>query len=169
MKNLYLISGTMGVGKTTTCQVLKSKLNNCVFLDGDWCWDMHPFQVTEETKQMVLENICFLLNNFLKCSAYENIIFCWVMHEQAIIDDIVAQLDTSNCKVHFVSLVCSEQVLQARLRKDVDAGIRTEDVILRSIERIPLYEKLNTTKIDVSEITPEQAADFILRNCSFPA
>lgn len=40
MKNIYLIGGTMGVGKTTTCQVLKSKLPGSVFLDGDWCWDM---------------------------------------------------------------------------------------------------------------------------------
>ena len=165
MKNIFLIGGTMGVGKTTTCQIIKDKLNNSVFLDGDWCWDMHPFQVTEETKQMVLENICFLLNNFVKCSAYKNIVFCWVMHEQTIIDYIVSRLDTANCKVHSISLVCSEQALQARLRKDVDAGIRTEDVIRRSIERIPLYEKLNTYKVDVSEIIPEQVADFIIQNC----
>ena len=165
MKNIYLIGGTMGVGKTTTCQIIKNKLNNSVFLDGDWCWDMHPFQVTEETKQMVLENICFLLNNFINCSAYENIVFCWVMHEQTIIDYIVSRLDTSDCKVHSISLVCSEQALQARLRKDVDAGIRTEDVIRRSIERIPFYKKLNTYKVDVSKITPVQVADLIIRNC----
>jgi hypothetical protein len=126
---------------------------------------MHPFQVTEETKQMVLENICFLLNSFIKCSAYENIVFCWVMHEQTIIDYIVSRLDTSDCKVHSISLVCSEQALQARLRKDVDAGIRTEDVIRRSIERIPFYKKLNTYKVDVSKITPVQVADLIIRNC----
>ncbi len=28
MKNIYLISGIMGVGKTATCQVLKNKLPN---------------------------------------------------------------------------------------------------------------------------------------------
>ncbi|MGF0031660.1 AAA family ATPase [Bariatricus sp. SGI.154] len=81
MKNIYLIGGMMGVGKTTTCRILKNKLPNCVFLDGDWCWDMHPFQVTPKIKKMVMENICFLLNQFIRCSAYENIIFCWVMHE----------------------------------------------------------------------------------------
>lgn len=112
MKNIYLIGGTMGVGKTTTCQIIKNKLNNSVFLDGDWCWDMQPFQVTEETKQMVLENICFLLNNFIKCSAYENIVFFWVMHEQNIIDHIVSRLNTDNCKAHSISLVCSERALE---------------------------------------------------------
>ncbi len=57
---------------------------------------MHPFQVTKETKRMVMENICFLLNNYIKCSAYENIVFCWVMHEQSIIDDILSHLNTAN-------------------------------------------------------------------------
>jgi broad-specificity NMP kinase len=165
MKNIFLIGGAMGVGKTTTCQIIKEKLNDSVFLDGDWCWDMHPFQVTDETKQMVVENICFLLNNFIKCSTYENIVFCWVMHEQAIISDIVSRIKTENCKIHLISLVCSEKELQTRLRKDVDAGIRTEDIIRRSIHRIPLYEKLNTYKVDVSKMGPEQAAEFIIRNC----
>jgi len=163
MKNLFLIGGTMGAGKTATCQVLKQKLNNSIFLDGDWCWDMHPFQVTEETKQMVIENICFLLNNFIRCSAYENIIFCWIMHQQPIIDDIISRLDTTNCEVHSISLICNKYALQARLQKDVAAGVRTKDVIQRRIERIPLYEKLNTCKVNVSELTPEQAANFIIK------
>ena len=72
MKTLYMIGGTMGIGKTTVCQQLKQDLPNSVFLDGDWCWDASPFQVTDETKAMVTNNICYLLNNFLKCSAYEN-------------------------------------------------------------------------------------------------
>lgn len=84
MKTLYMIGGTMGVGKTTVCQHLKRELANSVFLDGDWCWDADPFQVTDETKTMVIDNICYLLNSFLKCSAYENIIFCWVMHTRKI-------------------------------------------------------------------------------------
>ena len=67
MKTLYMIGGTMGVGKTTVGQQLKRTLPNSVFLDGDWCWDASPFQVTDETKSMVIDNICYLLNNFLKC------------------------------------------------------------------------------------------------------
>lgn len=68
MKQVYLIGGTMGVGKTTTCRLLKEKLENSVFLDGDWCWDMHPFIVNEETRKMVMENIVFLLNQFIHLS-----------------------------------------------------------------------------------------------------
>ena len=169
MKNIYLIGGTMGVGKTTACRIIKSKLNNSVFLDGDWCWDMHPFQVTDETKQMVMENICFLLNSFMKCSAFENIVFCWVMHEQSIINEILSHINADGWNIHLISLVCSEKALRDRLQKDVSAGIREAEVIQRSIARLPLYDKLDTDKIEVSKIGPEEAANLIVQRCSGPA
>ncbi len=153
MKTLYMIGGTMGVGKTTVCQQLKRDLQNSVFLDGDWCWDASPFQVTDETKVMVTNNICYLLNNFLKCSAYENIIFCWVMHEQSIINSILEKLDTQNCEVKSISLVADEKTLRERLSMDVERGIRSKDIIERSIARIPMYQALNTIKIDTNDKT----------------
>lgn len=122
---------------------------------------MHPFQVTPETKKMVMENICFLLNQFIRCSAYENVIFCWVMHEQAMLDEILSKLETKDWLVHTISLTCNADELKKRLQKDVEAGIRSEEVIERSIARIGLYEKLDTEKIDVSHMTPEQAAEKI--------
>lgn len=160
MKNLYLIGGTMGVGKTTVCQQLKIDLPNSVFLDGDWCWDANPFQVTEETKAMVTDNICCLLNNFLHCSAYENIIFCWVMHEQYIINSIIDKLDCKSCEIKCISLIADEITLRERLTSDVSKGIRTIDVIEKSIAKIPLYQNLTTVKIDtkgktISEILSE--------------
>ena len=151
----------MGVGKTTVCRALQKKLPNCVFLDGDWCWDMSPFVVSEETKTMVMDNICHLLQNFLRCTAYENIIFCWVMHEQSIIDDILSRLDVGEAEVKTISLLASEKAITARLEKDVASGIRTPDVIERSIARIPLYEKLDTVKIDTNEKTVDAVAEEI--------
>lgn len=88
------------------------------------------------------------------------------MHEQAIVDEILLRLDTAGCKVHLISLVCNKEALSERLMKEVDTGTRTEDIIRRSLDRIPLYEKLNTSKVDVSNITPEQAADFIIQRFS---
>ena len=161
MKRIFLISGTMGVGKTAACQLLKKKLNNAVFLDGDRCWDADPFQVTDETKAMVLDNICYLLNRFLHCSAYENIIFCWVMHEQSIIDSIISRLDLAGCEIKTVSLICDENALKQRLQKDINAGIRDNEAIIRSLQRIPLYSQLNTIKIDVFQLSIEQTTEQI--------
>ena len=161
MKKLYLIGGTMGVGKTTVCQILKEKLPGSVFLDGDWCWDMHPFAVTEETKRMVMGNITYLLNQFLRCSVYENIIFCWVMHEQAIVDELLGKLEPLCAEFRIFTLMPNEKALTSRLQKDVDNGLRSEDVIKRSVVRLPLYEKMNTCKIDVSSISAKEAAEII--------
>jgi len=158
MKRLFLVGGTMGVGKTAACLRLKKILNRAVFLDGDWCWDADPFIVTAETKEMVVDNICHLLGNFLRCSEYENVIFCWVMHEQEIVDDILSRLDTDGVQVESISLLCSEEELRKRLGKDVDAGLRTADVIWRSVARIGMYEKLNTRKIDTSGIDAQETA-----------
>lgn len=151
----------MGVGKTTVCQHLKNQLQNSVFLDGDWCWDMNPFQVTEETREMVMDNICHLLNNFLHCSAYDAVIFCWVMHEQPILDTILSRLDTANCDVKAISLITDETNLKKRLTLDIANGIRTPDILERSVQRIPLYQALNTIKIDTSGKTVQQICDEI--------
>ncbi|MDO4307852.1 MAG: hypothetical protein Q4C77_13540 [Eubacteriales bacterium] len=71
-------------------------------------------------------------------------------------------METEDCQIYTISLMCDVDVLRKRLQKDIDAGIRSEDVIQRSIARIGLYEKLDTEKIDVSHITSEQAAERII-------
>jgi broad-specificity NMP kinase len=161
VKNLVIINGTMGVGKTATCRELQKILSQNVFLDGDWCWDMNPFTVNDETKAMVMDNICYLLNNFIRCSEYKNIIFCWVMHEQRIIDEMLSRLDTGSCTVKLFSLTADSKALEDRLLKDVENGKRTQDCIQRSLDRIKMYDCLNTEKIDVSRISAKQAAEVI--------
>ena len=156
MKRLYLIGGPMGVGKTTVCRALQKRLERSVFLDGDWCWDAHPFQVTEETKEMVMDNICFLLNRFLRCSAYDHVIFCWVLHRQEILDELLSRVP--NCRVRAVSLTASPETLAARLEADIRAGRRGRDALERSLAYLPLYGELRTEKLDVSRLTPEEAA-----------
>ena len=74
-----------------------------VFLDGDWCWSAEPFVVTDKTKAMVMDNIAHLLGNFIRCSEYENIIFCWVLHEKAILDDLLGRIDAQNCALYCLS------------------------------------------------------------------
>lgn len=110
----------------------------------------------------MLRNICFMLNNFIHCSAYENIVFCWVMHEQAIIDEIIAMLDTDGCRVIIVSLIVDEDNLRNRLSSDVRNEIRSADVIERSIARINMYQVLDTVKINMNNKTVSEIASEIM-------
>lgn len=162
MKKIIIINGTMGVGKTTTSLELQKILPKNVFLDGNWCWNMNPFVVNSETKAMVTSNIAFLLNQFIKCSEYENIIFCWVMHEQKIIDELLARLVLEGCKVYIFSLICTKEALKQRLMIDINDNKRTKDVLARSLPRLQKYTTIHSVKIDVSELTPTESAKRIL-------
>ena len=162
MKRLIFVNGTMGAGKTATCRELKKLLPPCAFLDGDWCWDMEPFQVTAETTAMVQENIAFLLGQFLRCPAYETVIFCWVMHQQAILDDILSRLSAENCQIHLISLVCQKEELERRVGGDIQKGLRDEQALENSLSYLPLYDALSTLKVDVTGLTPQQSVEKIL-------
>lgn len=161
MKKLIMINGTMGVGKSTVCNKLLDLLSPSVYLDGDWCWNMNPFVVSEENKEMVINNISYLLKSYLNNSGYEYIIFCWVMHEEYIIKQILDKLKEFDFQLYKISLICTPEALEKRLNKDVVNGIRKTDVISRSIERISSYEKMDTVKIDVSNNTAEDTAKVI--------
>ena len=161
MKRLIIVNGTMGVGKTAVCRELQKLLPKNVFLDGDWCWYAKPFAVTEETKAMVMENIAFLLNSFLRCGEYENVIFCWVLDEQETVDRLLSTLRTEDAETKIFTLTAREDTIRERLMKDVRNDLREEEVIRRSLEKLPKYEKLRTEKIDTSKMTVREAAEYI--------
>jgi deoxyadenosine/deoxycytidine kinase len=52
MKKVVIINGPIGVGKTTVGKLLCNKLNKSAFIEGDWCFDLHPFIANKETKDM---------------------------------------------------------------------------------------------------------------------
>lgn len=164
MKTVLMVGGPMGVGKTAACRQLKGKLDGCVFLDGDWCWDIHPFRADEENRAMVMDNIVFLLRRFLQNPQIHTVIFCWVLHKDSIYEQILTRLfedgalPAEEVRVVKVSLVCAEKTLRERLSRDIAAGIRTRDVIGRSLERLPLYAGLDTEKLATDGLTAEQVA-----------
>ncbi len=84
------------------------------------------------------------------------------MHQQDIIDSLLEKLDTKQCEVKAISLICDVETLKSRLQKDIDNGIRTADVIERSIERIHLYKDLKTIKIDTTSKSIESVAKEII-------
>ncbi len=46
-KKLILISGSPCVGKTAVGTRLFESCDNSAYLDGDWCWCVHPFSVAD--------------------------------------------------------------------------------------------------------------------------
>ena len=104
MKQLTLIGGPMGVGKTAVCRRLMEQLAPAAFLDGDWCWCMSPFVVNDETKSMVKDNIVSVLNRYLQSPELDHVLVGWVLHQEDIIQEIISRLNTDSVKVNIIHL-----------------------------------------------------------------
>ena len=154
---LVVINGTMGVGKSATARALSGLLQPSLFLDGDWCWTMSPFAPSEADKRMVVGNITHLLRGFL-ASGRPYVIFCWVLHEDAIWNEIAAGLAGIEYEIHRVTLTCTPDALRERLGRDVAARVREAEVIERSVARLDQFEGLATRKLDVSRVDAQSAA-----------
>ncbi len=159
-KRLIVINGTMGVGKTTTCRALRPLLPSHVFLDGDWCWDLHPFQVTEETREMVLENIAFLLNQFLRCTACQDVLFCWVLPREEILQNLLARLE-GTFSLQWFTLDCGREELIRRLQQDIQGGLRDPGVVERALDRMEGYGEMPSIHVDVTHRSPQEVARWI--------
>ena len=155
MKNLVVVGGPMGVGKSAVCRELLSRMDKAVWLDGDWCWTMHPWQITSETRAMVLRNIIVLLRNELTCSAYETVIFDWVLHKDLVVREILSGLQDLECRLTRVSLVCTPEELRARLIADGRPASALDD----AVRRLPLYQALEAPCLDTTSLTVSQVAD----------
>lgn len=73
-KKLIIINGVPGVGKSTVSKELHTSLSKSVWLDGDWCWMMNPWMITEENIKMVERNINYLLRSYFSNSTFDYII-----------------------------------------------------------------------------------------------
>ncbi|HNZ08728.1 MAG TPA: AAA family ATPase [Bacillota bacterium] len=158
MKKLILVSGTMGVGKTTTCRLLYKMAPRTAWLDGDWCWLMNPWNFCDENKEMVMSNITGVLGSFLSNSTLDNVVFSWVMHKKEIIDDLLGRISKHEFELHLFALVCSPVELSSRMEEDE----RDAQNIKASIDRLPLYqgmgwEVLDTTCMKAKEVAIEIA------------
>ena len=158
MKQLILISGPMGVGKTTAARELLNNLSRSVWLDGDWCWEQgNHWDFSPENKEMVMDNITYVLGNFLANPNFETVIFSWVMHLPEIHEELLTRLEDYEFDVFDISLICSEDELKKRLDG------RGDDEVQRAIGYLPLYDNLENVKLDTTDRSPTRVVDDILR------
>lgn len=161
MKKLIIINGVMGVGKTTVSKALYKSLDNCFWLDGDNCWVMNPFIVNEENKEMVLNNIGFIINSYIKNSSSKYIVFNWVIHTDEIMKEVLSRIDKKDVDIYKITLMSSKEELVKRIEKDIKEKRRDEGNIKRSLERYSLYEGMNTVKVDTSNRGIDEIIDEI--------
>lgn len=113
-QKLIIISGSPCVGKSVVADKLFQSYENSAYLDGDWCWCVNPFSLSDLRLRNGDKSMSFVLSNYLN-SDFDYVIFSSVvvMYEsirEPILKDITAQ----GFEIIGFTLTCSEETLEVR-------------------------------------------------------
>jgi adenylate kinase family enzyme len=158
-KKMIIINGPMGVGKSTICKEILNTLEQSVWLDGDWCWMMNPWNVSDKNIKMVAKNITYILRNYLSNTGFIYILFSWVIQKEDIINNILDKLKDYKFDLIKISIVCSE----AELKKRMTLDNRNNENIKNSLSRLPFYYNMNTIKVDTTGKDKTETVSEILK------
>jgi len=163
MKQLIVIIGPNGVGKTTTAKKIVEQYENVAYVDSDWCRVMNPFAFSESTKETIMENIYCLLRNYLSCSDVNKVIFTYAWHgeRKEIYERVIEKLknDHIEFKQTIIILKCSRDENIERAIKDGRDEIR----IKRGMEMtFSFYDNFDYPCIDTTNMTPLTVAQQIV-------
>lgn len=164
MKQLIVIVGPNGVGKTTAAKKIVELYENVAYVDSDWCRVMNPFAFTESTKETIAENIYCLLRNYLSCNDVNRTIFTYTWHgeRKAIFEKVMEKLNREPIafQLTVIILKCSKD---ENLKRAIQDG-RDEIRIMRGMEMtFSYYDNFDYPCIDTTNMTPTAVAHQIVR------
>lgn len=162
MKQLIIIIGPNGVGKSTTAMEFVTHNSHTAYVDSDWCRVMNPFDFTKTAKQTITENIYCLLRNYLTCDDINTVLFTYGWHgaRKEIFENVMEKLKRDNIDFSetIIILKCSKE---ENIKRAINDG-RDEGRIKRGIEMtFSFYDKYDYPVIDTTDMTPSQVIDKI--------
>ena len=121
-KKLILICGSHCVGKTPVGTRLFESYDNSAYLDGDWCWCVHPFSALDGRLRNGDRSMSFVLSNYLD-SGFAYVFFTSVvLTDPQIREGILKGITASEYETIAFTLTCSEETLKKRHDKRGDKG-----------------------------------------------
>lgn len=121
-QKLILISGSPCVGKSAVGTRLFESYDNSAYLDGDWCWCVHPFFVADPRLRSGDRSMSFVLSNYLN-SGFEYVFFTSVvLTDPHIRENILNGITAVGYETVGFTLTCSEETLKKRHDKRGDRG-----------------------------------------------
>ena len=121
-KKLILLSGSPCVGKTAVGTRLFESYDNSAYLDGDWCWCVHPFSVADSRLRNGDRSMSFVLSNYLD-SGFEYVFFTSVvLTDPKIRENILNGITARDYETIAFTLTCSEETLKKRHDRRGDKG-----------------------------------------------
>lgn len=121
-KKLILISGSPCVGKTAVGTRLFETFDNSAYLDGDWCWCVHPFSLADKRLRNGDRSMSFVLSNYLDSDFAYVFFTSVVLTDPQIREGILKGITAKEYETIAFTLTCSEETLKKRHDKRGDPG-----------------------------------------------
>ena len=121
-KKLILISGSPCVGKTAVGTRLFESYDNSAYLDGDWCWCVHPFSVADSRLRNGDRSMSFVLSNYLDSDFAYVFFTSVVLTDPQIRENILKGITAKDYETIAFTLTCSEETLKKRHDRRGDRG-----------------------------------------------
>ncbi|MGN1399603.1 MAG: hypothetical protein ACI4WG_06380 [Erysipelotrichaceae bacterium] len=107
MKNIIFLNQTNYNDSLVGPELIKL-CQNGVFLDGNWCCYNKDLVHNETCQNLVLDNLVYLINNFILSNQFDNIVVGWKFKE-GIIDKIVPHLNSYDYLIYHFQLTNTNQ------------------------------------------------------------
>lgn len=110
---------------------------------------------------MAINNIVYLINNYLNCSQCDYVVFNWVMDKIDVYRKIIDNIQRDDIQLYEITLNCTEEALVDRWQKDILCDWRIDEWLSISKKSLKYFEGLDTIQIDTSYKTAIDVADKI--------
>jgi dephospho-CoA kinase len=162
MKDIIVISGAPGSGKTTIVLLLKEKLQS-PYIDFGWLREFHLDRewknASENEEKMSFENLVSILNNYIK-NGYKNVIVTDLTDSK--VQDI-PKIFEKNDYIIFSLTIATDAELQKRVLGERDSGFKNVEAAIRWNNDLKRRQLLpNEYKIDNSHNDPKRTVEEIL-------
>ena len=153
IKHLFLIGGASGCGKTAICRRLAGAMDRVICLDGDSLWDPQVFNM-ENTARFY--DLWFKLADEIT----DNGVSLAIFHAGLGLPENLTSFARDTFDVHFLTLYCSDEELESRLRARPEwknAGERANGFINAmkgmnmKYQRLSAERSIDTTDTSISE------------------
>jgi guanylate kinase len=156
-QKIYVVSGPIASGKSTTCKILRDKIKNSVLADGDEIKAAMTFKPEIEWSEQIRSTWQSIISTAKSAisDGYDVVIDYVVENELEMLKQEFQQFD-----LKYIVLLPSKSILKKRLRDRGDTEYATRQ--LKLIEVISSNPENDDYIIDNSALTAEETAQVIL-------